>query len=40
MTNVLQKNWQDLIKPGKLAIEAGRDSGRMATIVNPFRTAA
>ena len=33
MTNVLQKNWQDLIKPGKLGIESGRDSARMATIV-------
>ena len=33
MNNILQKNWQDLIKPGKLAIETGRDSARMATIV-------
>ena len=33
MNNILQKNWQDLIKPGKLGIETGRDSARMATIV-------
>jgi DNA-directed RNA polymerase subunit alpha len=33
VTNVLQKNWQDLIKPSKLNIEAGRDTARMATIV-------
>ena len=25
MANVLQKNWQDLIKPQKLNIEAGRE---------------
>jgi DNA-directed RNA polymerase subunit alpha len=30
---VLQKNWQDLIKPEKLVTEAGVDSGRTATIV-------
>src|SRR5258708_9312949 len=30
---VLQKNWQDLIKPEKLVTEAGVDSGRAATIV-------
>jgi len=29
----LQKNWQDLIKPNKLAITAGRDAGRVATVV-------
>jgi len=30
---VLQKNWQDLIKPEKLVTEAGVDPGRVATIV-------
>ncbi|MEL6289790.1 MAG: DNA-directed RNA polymerase subunit alpha [Pseudomonadota bacterium] len=29
----MQKNWQDLIKPNKLAITAGRDAGRIATVV-------
>ncbi|WP_072392874.1 DNA-directed RNA polymerase subunit alpha [Hyphomicrobium sp. CS1GBMeth3] len=33
MTNVLQKNWQDLIKPSKLEITSGRDRTRTATIV-------
>jgi DNA-directed RNA polymerase subunit alpha len=33
MANVLQKNWQDLIKPQKLQIEAGRDKTRNATMV-------
>ncbi len=33
MANVLQKNWQDLIKPLKLQIEAGRDKTRNATLV-------
>ena len=30
---MLQKNWQDLIKPEKLVTEAGVDPGRTATIV-------
>ncbi len=30
---MLQKNWQDLIKPNKLQIEAGRDKNRSATMV-------
>jgi DNA-directed RNA polymerase subunit alpha len=30
---VLQKNWQDLIKPTKLNIAAGRDPARFATVV-------
>jgi len=30
---VLQKNWQDLIKPTKLDIMTGRDESRVATIV-------
>jgi len=30
---VLQKNWQDLIKPNKLDIAAGRERGKVATIV-------
>ena len=33
MTNVLQKNWQDLIKPSKLEVASGRDATRVATIV-------
>jgi DNA-directed RNA polymerase subunit alpha len=33
MVNVLQKNWQDLIKPGKLQVTAGRDRRRVATMV-------
>jgi DNA-directed RNA polymerase subunit alpha len=31
--NALQKNWQDLIKPGKLEVMPGRDKNRFATIV-------
>jgi DNA-directed RNA polymerase subunit alpha len=30
---VLQKNWQDLIKPAKLAVTPGRDSKRLGTII-------
>jgi len=30
---VIQKNWQELIKPSRLAVEAGTDSAREATIV-------
>ena len=33
MANILQKNWQDLIKPTKLQITPGRDKIRLATIV-------
>ncbi len=33
MANVLQKNWQDLIKPDKLNIQAGRERDRVATMV-------
>jgi DNA-directed RNA polymerase subunit alpha len=33
MANVLQKNWQDLIKPQKLQVEAGRDKTKNATLV-------
>ncbi len=33
MVNVLQKNWQDLIKPGKLQVSPGRDRKRVATLV-------
>src|ERR1700689_628662 len=29
---MFQKNWQELIKPGKLKIEGGHDAGRSATI--------
>ena len=32
-TAFLQKNWQDLIKPNKLAVSAGRDQDREATLV-------
>jgi DNA-directed RNA polymerase subunit alpha len=30
---VIQKNWQELIKPSKLNVEAGNDENRIATIV-------
>ncbi|MBF0093755.1 MAG: DNA-directed RNA polymerase subunit alpha [Alphaproteobacteria bacterium] len=30
---VIQKNWQELIKPSKLIVEPGNDSSRVATIV-------
>ena len=33
MANVLQKNWQDLIKPSKLEIAPGRARNRIATMV-------
>ena len=33
MVNVLQKNWQDLIKPNKLDMASGRDRSRIATVV-------
>ena len=33
MVNVLQKNWQDLIKPTKLEVAAGRDRNKVATVV-------
>jgi DNA-directed RNA polymerase subunit alpha len=33
MANVLQKNWQDLIRPTKLQIQPGRDKDRTATLV-------
>ena len=29
---MFQKNWQELIKPGKLKTESGHDAGRTATI--------
>jgi hypothetical protein len=29
---MFQKNWQELIKPGKLKIEAGHDTGKSASI--------
>ncbi len=32
-SNVLQKNWQDLIKPAKLEIIPGRDRTRLATVI-------
>ncbi len=31
--NVIQKNWQELIKPNKLQVSAGSDAKRMATVV-------
>lgn len=31
--NVIQKNWQELIKPNKLDIQPGRDAQRIATVV-------
>ncbi len=30
---MIQKNWQSLIKPNKLAVEQGDDAGRVATVV-------
>jgi DNA-directed RNA polymerase subunit alpha len=30
---VIQKNWQDLIKPNKLDVTAGRDVQRFTTVV-------
>ena len=33
MANVLQKNWQDLIKPNKLEVTPGRDRSSVATVV-------
>ncbi len=33
MANILQKNWQDLIKPNKLQVTPGRDKVRLATLV-------
>ena len=33
MANVLQRNWQDLIKPTKLEIVSGRAKNRVATLV-------
>jgi DNA-directed RNA polymerase subunit alpha len=33
VVNVLQKNWQDLIKPGKLQVTSGRDRSKVATVV-------
>ena len=33
MNHVLQKNWQDLIKPNKLNVTTGRDAVRVATVV-------
>jgi len=32
-THVLQKNWQNLIKPAKLDVTPGRDRARVATVV-------
>jgi DNA-directed RNA polymerase subunit alpha len=32
-SNVLQKNWQDLIKPTNLNVSGGRDPGRLAVVV-------
>jgi DNA-directed RNA polymerase subunit alpha len=33
VVNVLQKNWQDLIKPDKLEVTPGRDREKLATVV-------
>jgi DNA-directed RNA polymerase subunit alpha len=33
VVNVLQKNWQDLIKPNKLEVTPGRDREKLATVV-------
>ena len=29
---MIQKNWTELIKPNKLAVEAGKDASRIATL--------
>jgi hypothetical protein len=29
----IQKNWQELIKPNKLVVEAGADAKRVATVI-------
>ena len=39
MANILQKNWQDLIKPSKLQVVPGRDKVRFATLW-PSRSSA
>ena len=31
--NVIQKNWQELIKPNKLQVSAGTDAKKTATVV-------
>ncbi|MFM8749953.1 MAG: DNA-directed RNA polymerase subunit alpha, partial [Rhabdaerophilum sp.] len=31
--HVIQKNWQELIKPKKLEVTPGDDAGRVATVV-------
>src|ERR1700742_299019 len=33
MTTVIQKNWQELIKPEKLGVQGGSDPKRVATVV-------
>jgi len=33
VANVLQKNWQDLIKPNKLEVQPGRQKNKVATMV-------
>jgi DNA-directed RNA polymerase subunit alpha len=33
VANLLQKNWQDLIKPTKLNVQPGRDANRFATVI-------
>ncbi|MDX2290459.1 MAG: DNA-directed RNA polymerase subunit alpha [Hyphomicrobiaceae bacterium] len=33
LNHIMQKNWQDLIKPPKLQVEAGRDRSRVATVI-------
>ena len=30
---MIQKNWTELIKPNKLAIESGEDASKVATMV-------
>jgi hypothetical protein len=31
--NVIQKNWQELIKPNKLQVSAGSDAKKTATVI-------
>ena len=36
---MIQKNWQDLIKPTKLDVQAGEDPRRIATVVAELQDA-
>ena len=40
MKQVIQKNWQELIKPEKLQVNPGHDPKRFATVVAEHRPAS